>query len=264
MSKLFRTQVWFCRTAVRLKLLHFRCCRRCIAKIQPNSGHKLQRDTVWNWSSLMHLAKSQRLRIYSCWLHTHVCLLNDAVPKCQSPKSHSITMFFTHSLFWDKPWEILDSFKYPISAVPSLSFRVISSFPWAFWLPLLAEQKMDMFKKSGFKGVQTAPGKHHQCYSRKNWILVHSHPWNPSCWYANMSEQSPNDARNIPWSSMDGMGLMAFVLQYFGILWGKQQTTSHVNEKDCTALTASLRHMVLPFFSIRFTFQKDQSATNIY
>lgn len=147
MSKLFRTQVWFCRTAVRLKLLHFRCCRRCIAKIQPNSGHKLQRDTVWNWSSLMHLAKSQRLRIYSCWLHTHVCLLNDAVPKCQSPKSHSITMFFTHSLFWDKPWEILDSFKYPISAVPSLSFRVISSFPWAFWLPLLAEQKMDMFKK---------------------------------------------------------------------------------------------------------------------
>lgn len=147
MSKLFRTQVWFCRTAVRLKLLHFRCCRRCIAKIQPNSGHKLQRGTVWNWSSLMHLAKSQRLRIYSCWLHTHVCLLNDAVPKCQSPKSHSITMFFTHSLFWDKPWEILDSFKYPISAVPSLSFRVISSFPWAFWLPLLAEQKMDMFKK---------------------------------------------------------------------------------------------------------------------
>ena len=73
-----------------------------------------------------------------------------------------------------------------------------------------------------------------------------------------------NDERNIPWSSMDGMGLMAFVLQYFGILWGKPQTTSHVNEKDCTALTASLRHMVLPFFSIRFTFQKDQSATNIY
>lgn len=104
-------------------------------------------------------------------------------------------------------------------------------------------KKWTCSKKSGFKGVQTAPGKHHQCYSRKIWILVHSHPWNPSCWYANMSEQSPNDERNIPWSSMDGMGLMAFVLQYFGILWGKPQTTSHMNEKDCTALAASLRHI---------------------
>lgn len=146
---------------------------------------------LWN---VHHLSKSERLRIYMYWLHTlaHVCFLNDVVPKCQTPKSHLFIICSTHSLFWDKPWEILDSLESPISGsllkVMLQCLRFLSAWTLLFlWfsgcLPWPKKKWTCSDKKMESKVCKLPLGNTSGVIQEKigSWFIPTS--WNPLRWY---------------------------------------------------------------------------------